>query len=67
MRVVFRFTRPGGLVVKIAVMLTAMPPVFQIPAGSRMVDRFQRSFQTKTDQEEKPGHPLPNKLAMKNL
>ena len=33
----------------VAVMLKAMPPVFQIPAGSPMVDRFLRSFQTKTD------------------
>ena len=33
----------------VAVMLKAVPPVFQIPAGSPMVDRFQQSFQTKTD------------------
>ena len=33
----------------VAVMLKAMPPVFQIPAGSPLVDKFQWSFQTKTD------------------
>ena len=33
----------------VAMMVKAIPPVFQIPAGSPMVDRFQRSFQTKTD------------------
>ena len=32
-----------------AVMLKAMPPGFQIPAGSLMADRFQWSFQTQTD------------------
>ena len=30
-------------------LLKAMPPVFQIPAVSSLVDRFQWSFQTKTD------------------
>ena len=33
-------------------MLKPLPLVFQIPAGSPMVDRLQWSFQTKTDQEE---------------
>ena len=33
----------------VAVVLKAMPLVFQIPAGSPMVDRFQQSFQTKAD------------------
>ena len=34
---------------RVAVMLKAMPLVFQIPAGSPMVDRVQWCFQTKTD------------------
>ena len=42
----------------VARMLEAMMLVFQIPAGSPMVDRFQWGFQTKTDQKEGPGHPL---------
>ena len=50
-----------------AVMLKAMSSVFQIPAGSPMVDRFQWNFQTKTDKEEGPGHQLPKKLARKTL
>ena len=33
----------------VVMMLKAMPLLFQIPAGSPMVDRFQQSFQTKTD------------------
>ena len=32
-----------------------------------MVGGLQQSFQTKTDQEEGPGHPLLGKLAMKTL
>lgn len=31
----------------VAVMLKAMTPIFQIPAGSSMIDRFQGSFQTR--------------------
>ena len=31
-----------------------------------MVDRFQQSFQTKTDQEEGPGHPLLKKNGHEN-
>ena len=42
----------------VAVMLKVVPPVFQIPAGSPMVDRFQQSFQTKTDRQEGPGQPV---------
>ena len=51
----------------VAVMLKAMSLVFQIPAGSPMVDRFQGSLQTKTDYEEGPGHPLPKTQAQKSL
>lgn len=52
---------------RVAVMLKAMPLIFQIPAGSPVVDRFQRSFQSKTDQEEGSGHPLLKNLAMKTF
>ena len=31
-----------------------------------MVDRFQRSFHTKTDWEEGPGHPLLKKIGHEN-
>ena len=51
----------------VAVMLKAISLGFQIPAGSPMVDRFQQLFQTKTDEEEGPGHTLLKKLAMKTL
>ena len=51
----------------VAVILKAMPPVFQIPAGSPVVDRFQWSLQTETDQEEGHGHPLLKKLAVETL
>ena len=34
-------------------------PVFQIPAESTMVDRFQWIFQTKTEQKKGPGHAPP--------
>ena len=50
----------------VAVMLKAMPLVSQIPAGKPMVDRFQQSFRTQTDQEEGPGHPLLKKLGHEN-
>ena len=38
-----------------AVMLEAMPLVFQILAGSLVVHRFQQSFQAKIAEEEGPG------------
>ena len=55
------------IVAAAAVRLKAMPLGFQIPAGSPMVDRCQQSFQTRTDEEEGPGHPLLKKLGMKTL
>ena len=39
-------------------MLKDIPSIFQVPAGSPMVDRFQWSFQTKTVWEEGSGNPL---------
>ena len=51
----------------VAVMLKAMPWLFQIQAGSPVVETFQQSFQTKTDWEERSGHPLLKKLAMEAL
>ena len=42
----------------VAMILKAMPLVFRTPAGSPMVDWFQWRFQTKTDQEEGPGHAV---------
>ena len=39
---------------RVAVMLTAMPPVFQIPTRSPMVDSFQWSFQTTQYWHENP-------------
>ena len=50
----------------VAVILKALPLRFQIPAGPSMVDRFQRSFRTKTDPEERPGHPLLRKIGHEN-
>ena len=50
----------------VAVMLKAVPSVFQIPAESPMVDRFQRSFQTRQTRKknlathfQKIGHENP--------
>ena len=48
----------------VAVMLKAMPLV--CPAGLPMLERFQWSFQAMTDQEEKPGHPLPKQIGHEN-
>ncbi|KAM9686933.1 craniofacial development protein 2-like isoform 1-T2 [Trichechus inunguis] len=48
-------------------LLEALSPVFQIPVGSPMVERFQWSFQTKIDQEEGPSSLLLKKLASENL
>ena len=52
---------------RVTVMLKAMAPGFQIPAGLPLVDTFHWSFQTKTDQEEGPGCSLLKKFAMKTL
>ncbi|MCO6061157.1 hypothetical protein NG726_31500, partial [Pseudomonas sp. MOB-449] len=44
---------------RVAMMIGATPSVFQISAGSLMVDRCQWSFQAKTDKEERPDDLLP--------
>ena len=55
---------PGELTLVIPNPFGNVSSVLQIAAGSPMVvDRFQQSFQTNTDQEEGPGHPLPKRLA----
>ena len=45
----------SGVALRDAGTLAAVPLGFQMPAGSPVVDGFQRSFQTQTDQKEGPG------------
>ena len=60
-------TLPPACQLHVAIMLKAMPTVFQILARSPMMERVQWGLQTKTEREEGPGHPLLKKLALKPL